>query len=183
MFEEVPLHRSEPYYKKQQHDVIIILLFLSGYISSNNTFVCFKWQISSNQNRTTSNSLKYTTTSAGTTLLRDASARASFAFKRNIYPPIHTYFKFSWSSGLIRQLLILTHQQWLYSNCTVHYRTDGRSLPQHKVILQKVASLFHTDEDMHLPEDQDLLLMDFAQRGKGATVDQERWIAKMNSAM
>ena len=26
----------------------------------------------------------------------------------------------SWGSGLIRQLLILTHQQWLYRNCTVH---------------------------------------------------------------
>ena len=97
---------------------------------------------------------------------------------------IHTYVKSSsWASGLIRQLLILTHQQWLYRNCTVHYKTDGRSLPQHKEILQKVTALLHTDEDMLLPEDQDLLHIDFAQLGKGPTIDQERWIASMNSAL
>lgn len=39
---EVPLHRSEPYYKKQQHDVIIILLFLAGY-TSHRTIPCRSW--------------------------------------------------------------------------------------------------------------------------------------------
>jgi hypothetical protein len=39
------------------------------------------------------------------------TGKSLFTFKRSIYPPIHTYFKFSWSSGL--QLLILTHQQLL----------------------------------------------------------------------
>eukprot|EP00984_Skeletonema_dohrnii_P027046 scaffold16475_cov75-Skeletonema_dohrnii-CCMP3373.AAC.1 len=89
----------------------------------------------------------------------------------------------SWGSGLIRQLLILTHQQWLYRNCTVHYKTDGRSLPQHKEILQKVTRLLRTDEDLLLPEDRDLLHIDFAQLGQGPTIDQERWIANMESAM
>ena len=65
----------------------------------------------------------------------------------------------------------------------MHYKTDGRSLPQHKEILQKVTALLHTDEDMLLPEDQDLLHIDFAQLGKGPTIDQERWIASMNSAL
>ena len=81
------------------------------------------------------------------------------------------------------QLLILTHQQWLYRNCTVHFKTNGRSLPQHKEILQKVTALLHADEDMLLPEDQDLLHIDFAQLGNGPTIDQERWIASMNSAL
>mmetsp|Transcript_1592 Transcript_1592/g.2557 ORF Transcript_1592/g.2557 Transcript_1592/m.2557 type:complete len:137 (-) Transcript_1592:123-533(-) len=54
----------------------------------------------------------------------------------------------SWASGLMRQLLLLTHQQWLYRNCTVHYKAEGRSLHQHEQILRKVTTLLHTD----LPE-------------------------------
>jgi hypothetical protein len=57
----------------------------------------------------------------------------------------------------VSYLSILTHQQLLYRNCTVHNKTDGRSLPQHKEILQKVTALLHTDEDMLRPEDQETL--------------------------
>ena len=83
----------------------------------------------------------------------------------------------------MRQLLLLTHQQWLYRNCTVHYKADGRSLPQHERILQKVTQLLQTDEDDLLPEDRELLQIDFVQLADGPTIDQERWIASMKSAI
>lgn len=89
----------------------------------------------------------------------------------------------SWASGFMRQLLILTHQQWLYRNATVHYKADGRSLPQHKEILRTVESLIHTDVDDLLPEDHHLLDIDFEQLGQGPTNDQERWIIEMNNAI
>jgi hypothetical protein len=97
---------------------------------------------------------------------------------------IHTFVQPStWASGLMRQLLLLTHQQWLYRNCTVHYKADGRSLPQHKQILQKVTNLLNTDEDDLLPEDRNLLHLDFSQLAEGPAIDQERWIAGMESAL
>ena len=89
----------------------------------------------------------------------------------------------SWASGLMRQLLLLTHQQWLYRNCTVHYKAEGRSLQQHEQILRKVTTLLHTDEDMLMPEDRNLLHIDFANLADGPTIAQERWIASMNSAL
>ena len=89
----------------------------------------------------------------------------------------------SWASGFMRQLLILTHQQWLYRNAVVHYKEDGRSLPQHKEILRTVESLIHTDVDDLLPEDHHLLDIDFEQLGQGPTNDQERWIIEMNNAI
>ncbi len=88
-----------------------------------------------------------------------------------------------WASGLMRQLLLLTHQQWLYRNCTVHYKADGRSLHQHEQILRKVNRLLKTDEDELLPEDKELLHIDFAQLADGPTIDQERWIAGTESAI
>jgi hypothetical protein len=115
--------------------------------------------------------------------MTSGGTRASFTFRRNIYPPYTHMSNPAVGPVDLCQLLILTHQQWLYRNCTVHYKTDGRSLPQRKEILQKVTALLHTDEDVLLPEDQDLLHIDFAQLGKGPTIDQERWIASMNSAL
>ena len=83
----------------------------------------------------------------------------------------------------MRQLLILTHQQWIYRNCTVHFKRDGRTLPQHKEIFRKVNSLLHTNEDMLLPADQDLLHIDATELGKGPAIVQDRWIANINSAI
>ena len=89
----------------------------------------------------------------------------------------------TWASGFMRQLLILTHQQWLYRNAIVHYKEDGRSLPQHEEILRTVESLIHTNVDDLPPEDQHLLDIDFEQLGQGPTQDQERWIIDMNNAI
>ena len=89
----------------------------------------------------------------------------------------------TWASGLMRQLLILTHQQWLYRNAIVHFKEDGRSIPQHEDILRTVESLIHTDVDDLLPEDHHLLDIDFKQLGQGPTHDQERWIIDMNNAI
>ena len=104
--------------------------------------------------------------------------------QRQYLSTISTYTKINtWASGLMRQLLILTHQQWVYRNCTVHFKRDGRTLPQHKDILRKVNFLLHTNEDMLLPADRDLLHIDAAQLGKGPAIVQDRWIANMNSAI
>ena len=83
----------------------------------------------------------------------------------------------------MRQLLILTHQQWIYRNCTVHLKADGRTLPQHEEIFRKVNALLHTNEDMLLPGDQDLLYIDAAPLAKGPTIVQDRWIANMDSGI
>eukprot|EP00984_Skeletonema_dohrnii_P025195 scaffold14311_cov150-Skeletonema_dohrnii-CCMP3373.AAC.2 len=71
----------------------------------------------------------------------------------------------------------------MYRNCTVHFKRDGRALPQNKEILRKVNSLFHTNEDMLLPADQDPLHIDATKLGKGPAIVQDRWIANMNSAI
>ena len=97
---------------------------------------------------------------------------------------IETYIRpSSWASGLMRQLLLLTHHQWMYRNATVHYKADGKSLPEHEQILETITRLIATDETELLPEDRDLLKIDFAKLGDGPTIDQERWIHSMNVAI
>ena len=84
---------------------------------------------------------------------------------------------------LMRQLLLLTHHQWMYRNATVHYKADGQPLPCHEQILETITNLIETDETLLLPEDRDLLHIDFAQLSECPTIDQERWISNMNTAI
>jgi len=97
---------------------------------------------------------------------------------------IDTYVNLStWASGLMRQPLLLTHRQWKYRNATVHYKADGQPLPRHEQILEIITNLIDTDETLLLPDDRDLLHIDFEQLGDGPTIDQERWISNMNTAI
>ena len=64
----------------------------------------------------------------------------------------------SWAVGLMEQLIRLTHRQWCYRNCKIHFkRSDGRTALQHEEIVEKVKDLMWTDPGDLLPEDRLLL--------------------------
>jgi hypothetical protein len=45
----------------------------------------------------------------------------------------------TWTHGMIKQLLRITHLQWLLQNTIIHYRLlDGRTYAKHKKLVEKV---------------------------------------------
>ena len=90
----------------------------------------------------------------------------------------------SWASGLMDQLLRITHRQWLHRNARVHFRlSDGRTQAQHDEIVAKIGRLIWTDPDELLEKDRRLLRVDFKQLGRARATTQECWIAEMETAV
>ena len=90
----------------------------------------------------------------------------------------------SWASGLMDQLLRLTHRQWLHRNARLHFRRpDGRTQLQHNEIVAKISKLIWTDPDELLDADRKLLGLDFRKLGRARAVTQECWIAELETAI
>ncbi len=69
-------------------------------------------------------------------------------------------------SGLIKQLLQITHRQWLHQNVLLHYRlSDGRTYSKRKQLIARVQELIWTDPNNLLPINRPLLDKDFAKLG------------------
>ena len=89
-----------------------------------------------------------------------------------------------WCNGLILQLLQITHRQWTFRNQTVHYKArDGLTERQQHKIMHQCEALLWTDPSVLLPEDRQLLDVDFESLGDGPAVDRQLWISAMESAV
>ena len=63
-----------------------------------------------------------------------------------------------WAHGLMRRLLEMVHQQWLYHNATVHMSLhDGLPRDKHEQILMRIKGCLGIDPGDLLEEDRVLL--------------------------
>ncbi len=83
----------------------------------------------------------------------------------------------------MRQLLELTHCQWLYRNATVHMKVkDSMTAAQHNLILSQMEKCLLIDPADLLVKDRQLLDANFDQLTRGPTSDKLEWLAEMDSA-
>ena len=83
----------------------------------------------------------------------------------------------------IDKLIQITHQQWIYRNYKVHFRTKGGlTAKEHDKIFDRLGELMYTNPDELLPQHQHLLLMDPEELGEGPLANKQTWILKMEAA-
>jgi hypothetical protein len=88
-----------------------------------------------------------------------------------------------WARGLMRRLLEIVHQQWLYWNATVHMKMeDNLTADQHRQILTRIKECLEIDPEELLEKNWDLLQLDFERLATGPVKDKMEWIAEMESA-
>ena len=89
-----------------------------------------------------------------------------------------------WARGLMRRLLQITHEQWIYRNATVHLKvSDGLTVAQHESILTTMEGYLHTDPAQLLEENRHLLYSNFVALAEGPTKDRVEWISEIESAL
>ena len=87
-----------------------------------------------------------------------------------------------WARGLLRRLLQITHEQWIYRNATVHLKvSDGLTVAQHETILTTMEGYLHTDPAQLLEENHHLLYSNFVALAEGPTKDRVEWISEIES--
>jgi hypothetical protein len=88
-----------------------------------------------------------------------------------------------WCKGLIQRLLQITHRQWTYRNRTIHYKDqDGLTAAQQEKIAKECEEFLWTDPMSLLPEDRDLLDIDFDELGEAHVEDRYVWLSEMKTA-
>ena len=88
-----------------------------------------------------------------------------------------------WCKNLIIQLLQITHRQWIVRNNTKHFvGQDGLTEAQQLAIMRQCEDMMWTDPDSLLPEDVDLLNIDFEQLGDAPAIYRQIWLSEMRSA-
>ena len=89
-----------------------------------------------------------------------------------------------WCMLFVKQLLQLTHKQWLFRNSHVHYKKlDGLTPAEHEKIFERVKDLMYTDPSELLAQHRYLLEEDFENLGEGSSGERQHWIASMESAL
>ena len=89
-----------------------------------------------------------------------------------------------WCNGLVLRLTQITHRQWTYRNQTVHYKgADGLTERQQLRIMRDCENLLWTDPTSLLPEDRELLDIDFVELGEGPAIARQTWLSEMQAAL
>jgi hypothetical protein len=88
-----------------------------------------------------------------------------------------------WGVGLIKSLLNVTHQQWIYRNSDIHLRLDGLTSHQHSLLSDRIHKLIRTSPTNLLPCHHHLLQHNFYQLGSDSTLQQKLWVASMELAI
>jgi hypothetical protein len=91
-----------------------------------------------------------------------------------------------WGASFLKSLLSNTHKQWLFRNSDVHHIIDGLMTHQHALLNQCIHDLIQTTPKLPkelLPMHYHLLQQDFAQLGNADTLQQQIWVASMESAL
>ena len=89
----------------------------------------------------------------------------------------------SWAKGFIQRLLELTHRQWIYRNREIHHKIEGMTMAQHEQLMEDIERYAELDPADLLPENRDLLNVDFEALGNGRAADRRYWAAEMESAV
>ncbi len=87
-----------------------------------------------------------------------------------------------WSTKFIKSLISLTHKQWLYRNCDVHYISDGLTLRQHDELASKIEELMKTKCTALLGQHRHYMNTNFITLGCGQTIARQVWFANMKMA-
>ena len=88
-----------------------------------------------------------------------------------------------WGISLIKALLGITHQQWLFRNADVHQKVDGLTMHDHGLLNSRINELLKTSPGELLPSHRHLLQQDFLQLGRSDTIQRQIWAASMESAL
>ena len=88
-----------------------------------------------------------------------------------------------WGISLIKALLGITHQQWLFRNADVHQKVDGLTMHDHDLLNSRINELLKTSPGELLPSHRHLLQQDFLQLGRSDTIQRQIWAASMESAL
>ena len=90
-----------------------------------------------------------------------------------------------WSAGLIERLIGLIHSQWLYRNSKIHYSSHfgGETVREYEDIMRSISQLVAgTDPDDLLPEDRQLMEVDFNQLAQANSSVRRTWASAMVAA-
>jgi hypothetical protein len=89
----------------------------------------------------------------------------------------------SWARGLMRRLLQMTHQQWMYRNATVHLKIKhGCTAVEHRRLLDEINLCLDIDPEDLLHEHKQLLFTNFKNLAKGPVKDKREWLAEFHAA-
>ena len=88
-----------------------------------------------------------------------------------------------WGVSLIKALLSITHQQWLFRNADIHQKFDGLTMHDHDLLHSRINELLKTSPGDLLPSHRHLLQQDFMQLGSADTIQRQIWVASMESAL
>lgn len=90
-----------------------------------------------------------------------------------------------WAKELSRQLLLFTHRQWTYRNCTVHYKpSEGKTVAEHTLVDEQVRSLRQLPPSSLLPHHRHLLTLEnFTLLLQGSTTAKQFWIAEVQASL
>ena len=104
-----------------------------------------------------------------------------------IKPQLHQYSPWKsidkWGVKLVKSLINITHNQWIYRNVDVHHVIDGLTSNQHTILFARVRELLMTDANHLLPCHRHLLNQDFHHLGNADTLSHQIWVASMESAI
>jgi hypothetical protein len=110
---------------------------------------------------------------------------ALYYSERQLYISKHHLQKHAghWCKGFIQSLLQITHRQWTYRNRTIHYKDkEGLTAAQQDKIAKECEVFLWTDPMSLLPEDRDLLDMDFEAMGEANVEVRHIWLSEMQAA-
>jgi hypothetical protein len=110
---------------------------------------------------------------------------ALYYSERQLYISNHHLRKHAghWCKGFIQRLLQITHRQWTYRNRTIHYKDkEGLTAAQQDKIAKECEVFLWTDPMSLLPEDRDLLDMDFEALGEANVELRHIWLSEMQAA-
>ncbi len=88
-----------------------------------------------------------------------------------------------WGTKFIKSLISLTHKQWLYRNCDVHYISNGLTLRQHNELTSKIKELMKTKRTALFGRHRHYMNTNFNILGCGPTIARQVWVANMEMAI
>ncbi len=88
-----------------------------------------------------------------------------------------------WGTKFIKSLISLTHKQWLYRNCDVHYISNGLTSRQHDELTSNCKELMKTKRTALLGWHRHYMNTNFNTLGCGPTFACQVWIANTEMAI
>jgi hypothetical protein len=88
-----------------------------------------------------------------------------------------------WGTTFIKSLISLTHKQWLYRNCDVHYISNGSTSRQDKELTSKIKEHMKTKRTALLGQHRHYMNTNFNTHGCGPTIARQVWVVIMEMAI